>query len=122
MNKYDFIPASAAVIVALVMFLMNIFGQKDGNVCQIYTNNVLTETINLADEGTYNIYDTSGNIILTYEIKNRAVDVVSSDCDNKLCVNQSAIHRDGESIVCLPQKIVLAIKSDEEEEFDGFTN
>lgn len=120
-NKYDFILASATIFVALVWFIFNIFNTDKGNVCQIYINNSLYDTVVLqSSDGIENII-IDGEVILKYEVKNGHVDVIESECRDKLCVRQHAISRDGESIVCLPQKIVFMISSDKENEFDGFT-
>lgn len=45
--------------------------------------------------------------------------VVSADCPDELCVKQKAISRTGESIVCLPHKLVITITGGEEAEYDG---
>ena len=37
-------------------------------------------------------------------IEDGKADMVWADCPDKLCVNQKAISREGESIICLPNK------------------
>jgi hypothetical protein len=47
------------------------------------------------------------------EISEGRVRMVDSDCPDKLCVRTGWISRPGESIVCLPNKVVIEIKSGE---------
>lgn len=42
-----------------------------------------------------------------------------ADCPDKLCVKQKAIERNGESIICLPHKLVIRIAGGEEGEVDA---
>lgn len=49
----------------------------------------------------------------TFEIKNGAVYMQKADCHDKICVGMHSISKPGETIVCLPHKLVLAITSDE---------
>ncbi len=48
-------------------------------------------------------------------------DVVWADCPDKLCVNQRAIASVGETIVCLPARIVIEIKEEGEPFYDGIS-
>jgi len=45
--------------------------------------------------------------------------VVSADCPDELCVRQRAVSRTGESIICLPHKLVITVIGGEEVEYDG---
>ena len=45
--------------------------------------------------------------------------MIEADCRDQLCVNQKAISADGESIICLPNKIVVEVESDKESELDA---
>ena len=45
--------------------------------------------------------------------------ISDADCPDKLCVSQKAISRKGESIICLPHKLVIVIDPKEEGEVDA---
>jgi hypothetical protein len=62
--------------------------------------------------------DTATNASFTIEteygynnvvIVNGAVDVVSADCKNQVCVNTKEATKAGDIIVCLPHKVVIEI-------------
>lgn len=56
----------------------------------------------------------------TIEITDRTVCVTDANCPDKLCVRQHSISKPGESIVCLPNKLIVTI-SGETGEFDAVT-
>ena len=45
--------------------------------------------------------------------------MVEADCPDKLCVHQKAISKNNETIICLPNKVVVQVTSGEESEFDS---
>lgn len=55
-------------------------------------------------------------------IEDGQADMVWADCPDKLCVRQRAISREGESIICLPNKVVVSVVGGEEREVDAVTN
>ena len=44
-----------------------------------------------------------------------------ADCPDKLCVKQNPISGNGESIICLPHKLVIRIAAKEESKLDAVT-
>lgn len=52
------------------------------------------------------------------EIKDGYADMIDADCPDKLCVKQGKIHFQGETIVCLPNHLVIEIQGGEESEVD----
>ncbi|MDD3174818.1 MAG: NusG domain II-containing protein [Herbinix sp.] len=60
------------------------------------------------DNGEYN----------TIEIKDGVVDMIDANCPDKICVKHNEIHYNGETIVCLPHKVVLEIEDGEENGVD----
>ena len=75
------------------------------------------------------IYDLSCDQIIRIgetnvcEIRDGQVRMIEADCPDQLCVDMKAISAEGETIVCLPHKVVVeVISSDEESEFDAIAN
>lgn len=46
------------------------------------------------------------------QIEHGVIKIAEADCPDKLCVHQRAIQREGESIICLPHKLVVTIEDD----------
>ncbi len=84
---------------------------------------LVTVTVDGYEEGTYDLSETQtvsihgGSNIL--EIKDGAADMVEADCPDKLCVHQKAISKNGESIICLPNKVVVTVEGSEERDYDA---
>lgn len=55
-------------------------------------------------------------------IRGGMADITEADCQDKLCVRQAAISRTGESLVCLPNRIVVVIEGDTQDGVDAQTN
>jgi hypothetical protein len=49
----------------------------------------------------------SYNVML---IEDNCVNIIDADCPDKVCVNHSSIESVGETIICLPHKLVVEIK------------
>lgn len=52
-------------------------------------------------------------------IKDGYADVMDASCPDKLCVHQHKIRDNGETIVCLPNKVVVTAVSSEPPALDG---
>lgn len=55
-------------------------------------------------------------------IKDGKADITEADCPDKVCVKQKPISKAGESLVCLPNKIIITVVEGEENELDGVAN
>lgn len=75
-------------------------------------------TYPLSEEQTIKI--NGGTNIL--QIKDGKADMTEADCPDKLCVHQKAVSKNGESVICLPNKIVVEVKSSEQSEYDDVAN
>jgi len=60
----------------------------------------------------------TGNVLV---IKNKKADMTKATCPDKLCVHQRAVSRRGETIVCLPHKVVVEISGGGEADFDSIS-
>lgn len=69
------------------------------------------ERISLPD-GSYNVL----------EIKNGKAEISEASCPDGICVKHRAVNKQSQSIVCLPNKVVVEIESGEEAELDAVTN
>ncbi len=76
---------------------------------------------------SYSLSDTVNEVINTkwgenhLVIEEGKVFILEADCPDKLCVRQKEIDKNGESIVCLPHKLVVSVTGGEEREIDAIT-
>lgn len=79
-------------------------------------------TVDGSVKGTYLLSDTTeveingANILL---IENGKVKMKEADCPDQICVHHRAISKNRETIVCLPNIVVVEIVSSEESELDS---
>ncbi len=104
-------------LFALGIFLFSLYGVKKsssgGRLTVIYGNEVYGE-YDLDTDRTIEI--NSGN---TCEIRDGKARMTGADCPDKLCVHSREISRTGESIVCLPNHVILKITEGENNEIDS---
>ena len=101
---------------------INLFSSK-ADVVNIYRDNVLIESYSLENNGEYEI-NVFNEELMRISVQDGIVDVIYANCPDKLCVRQLSISKNNETIVCLPNKIVVTVeenKIDSETETDAIT-
>jgi hypothetical protein len=73
----------------------------------IRSDGEIIKNIPITNNGEYIIKSKEGE--LTCIIKDQKVEVVESTCPDKLCMKQGWISKQGESIICLPNRISITI-------------
>lgn len=108
--RNDFILIAAIILVAIMSFLIFKLTQKNGvRVAVSVDGNTIAE-YSLDKDLNKDIITEYGKNILV--IKNGEAYISEADCPDKICVGHRAVSKTGESIVCLPHKLVVSI-SDE---------
>ena len=110
--KKDIIVVSILLVVALGCYLyLNVNNNKSTGYVQVYREDSLIKTYQINQNGKYEIK--TGNDINQIIIENGSVSMKDANCPDKLCVRQGTITKNGESIICLPHKLVVKISSEE---------
>lgn len=47
------------------------------------------------------------------EIKDQSIRIIDADCPDKICIKSGFISESGQSLVCLPHKLMIEIKSND---------
>lgn len=120
MKKADFIVIVAVLAVAgvLVFFLYFVNGDS-GKYVRVESNGKVVDIVEL-DKDFEKQYDFNGETN-TLVIKDGKADIVEANCKDEICVNHIPIHRAGESIICLPHKLVVTVvdEMDNDSEIDA---
>ena len=121
--KWDIILLSCLFICILVSFTTVFLGKNSsadsilGDRADIYINGELYNSYELNRNETINIENEYGfNRIV---IENNMVSITEADCHNEECVNSESISKIGESIICLPHRLVVEIGGHKEGEYDS---
>ncbi len=120
--KYDLWIIICICFVVIIFIFYPVFFQKKGPAyVTVYQNGTVYCKYPLAEDRTISVTDDNGyyNLIL---INNNVVKMSDAECPDKLCIKQGAVSKNGESIICLPNKVVVQISSEEESDLDAITN
>ena len=115
MRKNDWILAGGVLVIALAFYLINRFViQSSGASVTVTVDGDVYGTYSLAEAQEIDINGTNH-----LSIHDGEADMTDADCPDKLCVHQRAISRDRETIVCLPNRVVVEVTGAEEPAFDS---
>lgn len=51
-------------------------------------------------------------------ITNDSISITEADCSDALCIKQGSIKKVGQTLICLPHKIIIEIKGEESDDLD----
>ena len=121
MNKKDILLILCILFLAIVLFFINSAGIKKGSYITVSVDGVVVDTFSLTEDMDKDILleDGSYNHI---RIKNGIASVTDADCPDKICVHQKGISKQGESIICMPHKMIITAYAKKEAEYDSVAN
>lgn len=97
------------LISGLAISYFTFVGSEEGDVVKITVDGQLYGTYSINNDCDIEVsQDGHINHII---IKDGVVSMASSDCSNQICVNTKPISHTKDSIVCLPNKVVVEIIS-----------
>lgn len=128
LNKYDMIVLAICIILPVILNLFLIMNMTEGTIISVQYNNDIIASFSIKEEdayylilqdGSYQELDAgrTGDLHTMYSgfnvmyIHNGTVTVTDSDCPDSICMHHKQINRVGESIICLPHKLVIEISS-----------
>ena len=109
MKKADLILIAVTLaVVGVLLVLLYAVNGKSGAYVQIEIDGIVTETLPLDTDTVFEIItDGGGENILVIDDGNARV--TEANCPDGICKNHSEIHRNGESIICLPHRVVITV-------------
>ena len=82
--------------------------QKPGAYVDIMIDGDSVKTLQLDQDTSYEVKQQAG--VNTVVVQDGNVTVQDADCPDKICEKHRAISQTGETIICLPHKLVVEIK------------
>ena len=113
MRKRDLYLVVGIVIVAVIGILVVLMNQKEGKQVVITVDGEVYEEVSLEEEKTIEVDTEHGKNVV--RIENGSVFMEEADCPDQICVEHKTISKSGETIVCLPHKVVVEVKADNSE-------
>ena len=81
----------------------------EGDLVEVYIDGMLSNSYSLGEDLTVDISGVGG--VNRLRVKGGEATIEYADCPDGICESHRPISRSGESIVCLPHKVVVTVKS-----------
>ncbi len=103
----DILLVVGLLIISLIIFIVFKSNLKEGNIVKLSIDNNLRDCYNINNDNEVIIKD--GENTNTLVIKDGTAYISHANCPDKICVAHRPISKTGETIVCLPHKLVVEI-------------
>lgn len=110
-NKKDKILIISLLVISIISILILNSNKKQGSVAYVYHDNKMLKEIDLNINKTYTFEGDKGKVIVT--VKNKKIKVDKETSEYHLCSKMGYISKPHETIICLPNKIVIEISGNE---------
>lgn len=115
MNKNDLFLVGILLVFSVCFIVVFRLNQKDSSIAKVYYEDEVILEIDLDIDKNYIVEGYNGQVQI--EVNNKRIKVSDEKSPLHLCSKQGYISKSYETIVCLPNKIV--IKIEDEEKLDG---
>ncbi len=110
-GKRDLLFIGVVLSIAAVFSVFPFFFQKEeGDTAVIRVNGEVTQVVPLDEDRSITVKNDYGTNVI--EIRGGTVRISEADCPDKICADHASISKNGESIVCLPHKLIVEICKD----------
>lgn len=120
-RKLDLLILSLILLLCIPFVIKGILNKFEPNgrsrIAEIYHENIKTSEIDLREDGIFPIL--SGKMLI--EVKSGRLRVIESDCPNHLCMKMGPISSEDQTIICIPNKVLITIKGDDKRDVDSVT-
>ena len=116
LRKRDIILCIVLIAVGITCWLVMWFVLPAGNTADVYIDGKLVQTIDMTVDDAYEFSTDRGSN--TVVVESGKIRVSGADCPDKVCVDMGWKSRRGETITCLPHKLVIEIQGGGERDID----
>lgn len=118
-TKKDIILISLLLFLAIFIYLLNIMTDtKDEKQVIVHVDGKIAITCPLDEDRTIEI--NGGTNIL--KLSDGEAYMIEADCPDHICIQQGSISKNKESIICLPNRVVVEIQDTKENDVDMIVN
>ena len=116
-KRNDILLILIVLIVALALWLFVHITADNGAWVVVSRDGQEIARYALDEDQSINIADESGTNLLV--IAGGQADITEADCPDELCVHQPMISKSGQTLICLPHKLIVSIEGGEESKIDS---
>lgn len=118
LQKNDILLIAGIIMIAVICLVIQFLMPQSKGKLIVQIDGERIATYPLEEDIEFEI-NNGTNRVKIYDGK---VQMSRADCPDQICVHHKSISKNHETIVCLPNKIVLIIESEKESEVDASTN
>ena len=105
----DFLLILMIIVLAAVILLLTRSSGKEGAYVVVMVQNKEIARYSMTNNGVYDI-NANNDYTNKIEIKDGRVRMIEASCPNHLCIRQGWIRFEGQSIICLPNKVTVIVR------------
>ena len=114
-TKGDIILIVSLILISLMMFIFS-FSGSENLIAEIYVDGEKAHSIALGEvTESYTINENYCQLL----VEKDGVSFVFSDCGDKLCIKRGKLKNQGDTMACVPEKVVVILKADGKGKIDG---
>ncbi|MDX9872679.1 MAG: NusG domain II-containing protein [Clostridia bacterium] len=121
MSKTDKRLIGGLILFGLLLFFGRGFffeqPDKPQAVVKVQGETVLTVDLNEGESKTYTVQGSYGPVLV--ETSGRQVRAAQATCPDQICVHQGWIHSPGQSVICVPNEMVIYLLDKDKEDSDA---
>ncbi len=110
MKKKDIFLVISIIFIIIALFIVNnIINKAKVDTIEIYVDNKIYKTISIDSEEDLDIR--VGDNYNHIKVHDGGVEIVEASCKDKVCIHSGFINKPSERIICMPNKVVIKIKT-----------
>ena len=114
-TKGDIILMVSLIVISLMMFVFS-FSGSENLIAEIYIDGEKAHSIALSEvTESYTVNENYCQLL----VEKDGVSFVFSDCGDKLCIKRGKLKNQGDTLACVPEKVVVILKADGKVKIDG---
>lgn len=112
MNKNDFKLIMVVILIVSFLFLVRFINKKQSNTALVYHGSEIVLKIDLNINNEYTVIGDNGDVVI--KVLDKKIKVVKENSPYHLCSKQGYISNSGESIICLPNRIIIELPKNDD--------
>lgn len=119
LKKGDIIICIALLLFSVLGLFLPAFHAGNGAMVVVSINGISYTEVSLSKDQTVEIKGNDDSVCNIIAIQDGQARMLSATCLNQVCVRQSSISATNETIICLPNKVIIEVTSSIDNQIDS---
>ena len=109
MKPFDFILIVSLMLASFSPLLFFFFFFTTGQIAQLRVNNKRIKEFDLSKDQVFTYFDKLDGDQNKITVRDGKIAIIDANCTDQICVRKGFISKTGQTIVCLPHRLVIEI-------------